>query len=49
MVKKKVIWSSRAWSAFENAIRQIKKDSPQSAQKVKKEIIAATRELGLHP
>ena len=49
MVKKKVVWDELARAALEEAYYYIKEDSVQQAQKVRKEILTATRKLAKHP
>jgi plasmid stabilization system protein ParE len=49
MVKKKVVWDESAQSALKEAYDRIKQNSLQQAEKVKLEIIAATKKLSDHP
>ena len=47
--KRKVIWDEEAWNYFKEAIAYIKKDSVQSAEKIKKDILFSTRALAETP
>ncbi len=47
--KRKVVWDEGAVAYFKQAIAYIKKDSPQNADKVKKEILASTKALTAKP
>jgi plasmid stabilization system protein ParE len=49
MVKKRVVWDESAQSALKEAYDRIKQNSLQQAEKVKLEIIAATKKLSDHP
>ena len=51
MVSKKrtVIWDNEAKVYLKKAIAYIKKESPQNAEKVKKDIIASTQKLADEP
>lgn len=50
MVKdRRVVWDDLARAALKVAYNHIKADSPQQAEKVKQDILAATRELPEHP
>lgn len=47
--KKKVIWDELARTALREAYNRIKRDSLQQAEKVKQEILAASKKLADHP
>ena len=47
--KKRVVWDEEARTYFKRAIAYIKKDSPQNADKIKKEILASTKTLVEEP
>ena len=51
MVKKKrtVVWDKQASLYFNEAIRYIRKDSPQNADSVKREILSKVRDLSHQP
>lgn len=49
MSKKKIVWDKKAIIYFSEAIRYIRKDSPQNAEKVKKEILKEIRMLAKKP
>lgn len=49
MSKRKIRWDKPALIYFSEAIRYIRKDSDQNADKVKKEILAKISELSLRP
>ena len=50
MVKgKRVVWDDLARAALKIAYNHIKEDSLQQAEKVKQDILAATRKLSDHP
>jgi plasmid stabilization system protein ParE len=49
MKKRKIRWDKPALIYFSEAIRYIRKDSMQNADKVKKEILAMIIELSVHP
>lgn len=50
MVKsRRVVWDDFARAALKIAYNHIKEDSPQQAEKVKQDILAATRKLSDHP
>ena len=44
-----VNWTAKAVQSLENHYHHIKEESPQSADKVRKEILKATRALPSHP
>ena len=47
--KRKVIWDNEARSYLRQAIAYIRKDSPQNADNVKKDILASVRSLTSYP
>ncbi len=47
--KKKVVWDELARAALKLVYNHIRQDSAKQAEKVKEEIIAATRKLPDHP
>ena len=47
--KKKVVWDELARTALREAYNRIKRDSLQQAEKVKHEILAASKKLADHP
>ena len=49
MIKRKIIWDKPAVIYFSEAIRYIRKDSPQNADKAKKEIREKIAEAALRP
>lgn len=49
MKKRKISWDKPALLYFSEAIRYIRKDSDQNADKVKKEILAKIKELSVRP
>lgn len=49
MLKRKIIWDKQAIKYFNDAIGYIRKDSPQNADKVKKEILQKIRTLAQKP
>ncbi len=49
MVKKKVAWDEQAKASLREACNYIKGDSPQQAERVRKEILEATKRLSDHP
>jgi len=49
MKKRKIIWDKLALIYFSDAIRYIRKDSPNNADKVKTEILEKISELSNHP
>ena len=49
MSKRKISWDKKAIIYFSEAIRYIRKDSPQNAEKVKKKILKQIRELAKKP
>lgn len=49
MRKRKISWDRQAINYFREAIKYIRKDSPQNADKVKKEILDRISELSLRP
>lgn len=51
MVKRKlsVVWDEEARLNFKQAIGYVKKNSPQNAEKLRREILASTKRLGEEP
>ncbi|MFM9841137.1 MAG: type II toxin-antitoxin system RelE/ParE family toxin [Cyclobacteriaceae bacterium] len=49
MVKKKIVWDKLARASLKKAYDYIKRDSLSQAEKVKQEIIAASKKLADHP
>lgn len=49
MSKRKITWDKQALYFFRDAIRYIREDSPQSADKVKKEVLEKINELSIRP
>ena len=49
MSKRKIVWDKKAILYFSEAILYIRKDSPQNAEKVKKEILRQVNELANKP
>jgi plasmid stabilization system protein ParE len=49
MNKRRIRWDKSALFYFSEAIRYIRKDSVQNAEKVKKEILVHIKELSLRP
>ncbi len=49
MMKRRIAWDKDALHYFRDAIRYIRKDSPQNADKVKKEVLAKINELSKRP
>ena len=49
MSKKKITWDKQALNYFRESIRYIRNNSPQNADKVKKEILEKIAELSIHP
>lgn len=49
MLKRKISWDKQALNFFKEAIQFIKKESPQNAEKVKREILEKIRELSNRP
>src|ERR1700761_5219652 len=49
MSKRKIIWDKQALYYFRDAIHYIREDSPQNADKVKKEILEKINELSTRP
>jgi plasmid stabilization system protein ParE len=49
MAKRKISWDKKAILYLSEAIRYIRKDSPQNAEKAKKEILQQIRELAKKP
>lgn len=49
MKKRKISWDKMALNYFQDAIRYIRQDSPQNADKVKKEILEKVAELSYRP
>jgi plasmid stabilization system protein ParE len=47
--KRKITWDKLALHYFRNAIRYIRKDSPQNADKVKMEVLKKISELSIYP
>ncbi len=47
--KLKVNWTTKAAQSLENHYQRIKEESPQSADRVRKEIFKSTNELLAHP
>jgi len=45
MVKKKVVWDEQAKASLKETYNYIKKDSPQQAERVRQEILEATKRL----
>ena len=49
MKNRKISWDKQAINYFREAIRYIRKDSPQNANKVKKEILEKINKLPKRP
>jgi len=51
MVNRKlsIVWDEEAFNNFQSAYQYIKKESLQSAKKVKREIIIAVKKIAIHP
>jgi len=49
MKKRKITWDKQALHYFRDSIRFIRQDSPQNADKVKKEILEKINELSQRP
>jgi plasmid stabilization system protein ParE len=49
MSKRKISWDKRALHYFHEAISYIREDSPQNADKVKKEVLEKINELSTRP
>ncbi|MCF6308318.1 MAG: type II toxin-antitoxin system RelE/ParE family toxin [Flavobacteriaceae bacterium] len=49
MVKKKIVWDTKAYLQLEKEHKHIKKSSVIAANKVRESIRDATKELALHP
>lgn len=49
MKKRKINWDKQAAHYFRESIRYIRRDSPQNAEKVKKEILEKIDELSIRP
>jgi plasmid stabilization system protein ParE len=49
MKTRKISWDKQAINYFRDAIKYIREDSPQNADKVKKEILGKIRELSRRP
>jgi len=49
MSNRKISWDKQALHYFREAIQYIRKDSPQNADKVKREILEKISELSKHP
>lgn len=47
--RRKIRWDKQALYYFRDAVRYIRKDSPQNAEKVKKEILDKINELSMRP
>ena len=48
-IKRSVVWSDKAKASLKDIYDYIRKDSIQSAKKVKAEILLASKQLGEHP
>ena len=49
MSKRKITWDKQALNYFRESIRYIRQDSPQNADKVKKEVLEKIAELSIRP
>ena len=49
MDKRKILWDEQALNYFRESIRYIRQDSPQNADKVKKEVLEKINELSSRP
>lgn len=49
MRKRHISWDKQALSYFRESIRYIRKESPQNAEKVKKDILQKIAELAIRP
>jgi len=49
MDKRKIVWDKQALNYFRESIRYIRQDSPQNADKVKKEVLEKINELSGRP
>jgi plasmid stabilization system protein ParE len=49
MVRKKIIWDEEAKASFKNAYQYIRQDSLLQAERIKSEIITATKRLVEYP
>ncbi|HEY9002395.1 MAG TPA: type II toxin-antitoxin system RelE/ParE family toxin [Mucilaginibacter sp.] len=49
MIKRKITWDKQALNYFRESIRYIRQDSPQNADKVKKEVLEKIAELSMRP
>lgn len=49
MDKRKILWDKQALNYFRESIRYIRQDSPQNADKVKKEVLEKINELSSRP
>jgi plasmid stabilization system protein ParE len=49
MVKKKIVWDKLARTSLKEAYNYIKRDSHLQAERIKQEIIAASKKLADHP
>jgi plasmid stabilization system protein ParE len=49
MTERKILWDKQALHYFRDAIQYIRKDSPQNADKVKKEVLEKINELSKRP
>lgn len=49
MDKRKILWDKQALNYFRESIRYIRQDSPQNADKVKKEVLEKINELLSRP
>ena len=48
-MKRKILWDKQALHYFRDTIQYIRKESPQNADKVKKEVLEKINELSTHP
>lgn len=49
MKNRKISWDKQASNYFREAIKYIRKESPQNADKVKKEVLEKINELSIRP
>jgi len=49
MDKRKIVWDKQALNYFRESIQYIRQDSPQNADKVKKEVLEKINELSGRP
>jgi plasmid stabilization system protein ParE len=49
MNKRKIIWDKQALNYFHESIRYIRQESPQNAEKVKREVLEKINELSKRP